>query len=115
MSFDYEASKVMYGYKGFVLYCSPGFSVGCLFSGLYEFGLGGVLVSLFAYLNSQVFWDKVIKEYENRKILGNLILANIFSCLAGLGVWLFYVPIVFYMFYFCFNDLYSKVVKDESD
>jgi hypothetical protein len=111
---SYDLNKTMYGYKGFVFFCAPGFSIGCLISGFYEFGLGCVLVSGFSYLNSKIFWDKVIKGRGNRKILINLILANISSCLASSGIWIMYLPVFFYMFYFCFNDLYSKVVKDES-
>jgi hypothetical protein len=103
----------MYAYKGFVFFCAPGFSIGFLISGFYELGLGGLFVSVFSYLNSKIFWDKVIKGYKNRPILGNLILANLFSCLAGCGIWIMYLPVFFYMFYFGFNELYSKVVKDE--
>jgi hypothetical protein len=114
MSFDYESSKSEYYFKGFLFFCVPGFSIGCLISGFYEFGLGGVLFSAFSYLISKVFWDKVIKERENRNILINLILANISSFLASSGIWIMYLPVFCYMFYFCFNDLYSKVVKDES-
>lgn len=115
MVFDFKSALLAYSQSGFMFFSLPGLGLGLLTSGLYELGAGSILFGALSYSISKEFWDRVIYDSKYQKIRNHFFASNIFCYLLGCGYFIFAIALIYYLFYFAFDNLFKRVMSDKKD